>query len=601
MEIKTGSYMGLGAVRQQDDVTFCVAAETDEPVFLLLYNQGEQEMQRIPMAPIESGSTLHTVLLEGIGQGEVVYNLEIDGRERLDSAAKLVRGREDFGAHRQIEAGEAPQEDRRSVLPVQESFDWKGDHTLQLPWEEAVAYGLHVRSYTMQRNGRGRKAGTFAALREQIPYWQELGINQIVLMPAYEFDECGTRKMNVWGYGDACYFAPKAAYAAGDRPDVEMKMLVRSLHQAGIELLMEFAFWHSEMSYMAQCLSYWHSAYHIDGFVLMTDGASAQELAREPQLSGVKIIAPQLDAQRIYPTGRRLPRRLAQANDGFKIDMRRMLKSDEGALRSFVGRFRKNGRDIAVMNYMTGHDGFTLADLVSYNQKHNEENGEGGRDGSAEEFSWNCGVEGATRKRTVNRLRMRQMKNAMAMMLLAQGVPYLRGGDEFGNSQQGNNNPYCLDNAVSWVDWKGKRSNKELLEFVQALIAFRKAHPILHRGNVLTGEDTACSGYPDFSVHGDRAWYGSFSKEMRHVGIMECGEQAGQEAYVYMAFNFHWEEQEFALPYLPEGWHWQVALCTAEKQEMQCADHPVRLFGIPGRSICVLEGIKAKEEADHER
>ena len=598
----------MGAQVERDGITFSVTAPAEEEVNLILYRRGTEEiLEEIPFPRGGYSGMVRTVKVTGIHPDQYEYNYRIGGRVVTDPAARLVSGSPVFGDR-------TPRgEHQRRAGFVKSGFDWKGDQTpLQIPYKDGIMYQLHVRGFTKQKNSRVRHKGTFLGLQEKLPYLKELGINQVLLMPAYEFDEIqkerGTGasagreetqrdgRLNYWGYIPGFYFSPKRSYSATDRPDVEFKTMVRTFHEQGIEVLMEFAFPDPvNLELVNDCLNWWVREYHVDGFSLLMDPEAAAFLALSPFLRKTKLLSGYFPTERIYPAGRKGGFcNLAECNDGFKITARKLLKGDENQLSDFVGRIRRNPKDSGVVNYITSHDGFTLMDLVSYDKKHNEANGEQGRDGADCDFSWNCGAEGPTKKRMIARLRLRQQKNAFAMLLLAQGTPMLLAGDEFGNSQQGNNNPYCHDSELTWVDWSREKSGRELTEFVRALIRFRKEHRILHPEKELTGTDTLSCGYPDFSCHGSRAWYGAFEYQNRHVGLMYCGKYADSGEFIYVAYNFHWEPRMLALPNLPEGQGWSVKLDTAAEGEEAGAGPAVpgfvegRAMEVPGRSVRVL-------------
>jgi glycogen operon protein len=372
--------------------------------------------------------------------------------------------------------------------------------------------------------------------------------------------------------------------------------MVKAFHKAGIEVLLEFSFAPSaDIVQVVRCLTYWAQEYHVDGFSVMARDSVLAELARLPLFRTRKLIATW------YPEEMKAYNReethlcLAESNDGFMNDCRRLLKGDESALQAFSYRIRAYGDDCGQINYMTNHDGFTLMDLVSYDRKHNADNGEQERDGTDYNYSWNCGVEGTTKKRSIRELRMRQRKNAYAMMLFSQGTPMLLAGDEFGNSQDGNNNPYCHDSELTWLDWSRTRSNKELTVFVQEAIAFRKSHQMLHQDRKFQCADPLSSGFPDLSFHGERAWYGDFEHTRRSLGCMYSGYYAGEENFLYIAYNFSWEPQEFALPLLPKGKEWHRVMDTSKKQSFlpeteQEVLKDIRSFQVPERTVVVLEG-----------
>lgn len=607
---------GPGATVEKDGVTFGYYATGDERPVLLLYKKGTEEIAaEIPFPEQKNGNFYGMKVKMQPSQYE--YNFREGNQVITDPYAKKIAGRQVFG--------EIPSGDVHSLRGgfITKNYNWGEECAPQIPFSEVVMYHLHVRGFTMQKDSGVRKKGTFAGLKEKIPYLKELGVNQVKLMPVNEFADMAAQKrkeigpptsqkealeyalerqvakpeykMNYWGYGEGFYFAPKASYAASADPDVELKDLVKAFHANGMEVILEFSFTdETHMGMISDCLNYWASEYHVDGFsVIARDGLSA-ELALLPLFKTKKLICnwyPDYAQQRNLEKGYQI----AASNDGFMVDCRRMLKGEEQYLGAFAYQLRKNPSGFASVNYMTNHDGFTLNDLVSYDRKYNEDNGEMGHDGSDYNFSWNCGLEGETKKREILKLRMRQRKNAYAMMLFSQGVPMLLAGDEFGNSQKGNNNPYCHDSELTWVDWSRRRSNKELVDFVREAIAYRRKHPTLHQKKELKGADTLSSGFPDLSFHGERAWYGDFDRATRHVGSMFSCRYAGETGFIYIAWNFDWVPQQFALPVLTKKEKWYKVMDTSEKEsflpeEKQEALAECKHFAVPPRTVVILEG-----------
>ena len=408
-----------------------------------------------------------------------------------------------------------------------------------------IAYSLHVRGFTKHSSSGVAHKGTFDGVTEKLPYLQKLGINQIHLMPVYEFDE-NQRHVNYWGYGKAYFFAPKASYAAGD-PVNEMKSLVRQMHLAGIEVILEMPFTEgTTFSLILDCLRYWVMQYHVDGFIVNPYICNPDELAKDPVLAKSKIL---------------------KKEDGFQNVMRRFLKGDEGMIRDVICQLKN--QDTQLYNYIASHNGFTLCDVVSYDGKHNEANGENNLDGPDYNYSWNCGAEGATRRKAVLELRKKQMRNAFFLLLMAQGTPCLLAGDEFANSQKGNNNVYCQDNETAWLNWKQLEKEKELFDYVRNLIALRKRLPILHSEKPLLGRDEMSCGVPDVSYHGESAWQIPQNVASRQLGVYYHGE-GESEGDCFIAYNMHWTEHKFALPALSKGKRWYRVFSTEEelKEEM---------------------------------
>ena len=285
--------------------------------------------------------------------------------------------------------------------------------------------------------------------------------------------------------------------------------------------------------------------------------------------------------------------------------MRRVLKGDEDQVGRLIYQTRRNPDAYGVINYMAATNGFTMMDMVSCEQKHNEANGENNRDGSDYNYTWNCGVEGTTRKKKIVQMRKKQLRNAFLLLFLSQGTPMFLAGDEFGNSQNGNNNAYCQDNEISWLDWKGYKSgNSEMFRFVKDLIAFRKKHKILHMGQELSMTDSLSCGFPGISYHSSSAWYGELDGQNRKIGVMYCGKYADEDELIYIAYNMHWMEHTFALPALPGGYRWNVALDTGEgilEEDKWRLLPDSRQVQVSSRTVTVLIGRKHKDVKESNR
>ena len=335
------------------------------------------------------------------------------------------------------------------------------------------------------------------------------------------------------------------------------------------------------------CLRYWAAEYHIDGFrfdlaaILGRDPFGAplpnppllETLAFDPVLAKCKLVAEAWDAGGLYQVGS-FPAygRWAEWNGKYRDAARKFLKGEAGLVGEMAQRLQ-GSPDLylsrgptASVNFITAHDGFTLMDLVSYNEKHNWANGENNNDGANDNESWNCGWEGPTDDPGINALRRRQVKNALTMLMVSQGVPMILMGDEVGRTQQGNNNTYCQDNELNWMDWSLLESNADLFRFAKRIIAFRHAHPVLRNRWHFSNRDYVGSGYADISWHGTKAWSADWSDSSRTIAFMLCGKHARggaeQDNYIYVAMNTHWEAHWFDLPGLPQGMQWHVAANT---------------------------------------
>ena len=563
MKVVQGAPLPLGVSRQKEALNFAVEVKEGKQCTLLLYKCGENvPMEKIPMKEEAGTGTVRCVMLSDLPAQACEYNYEIDGKIVTDPYAKGIAGRErwndqvDFTPH-QV----------RGKIPQKEEYPWEDDCPLRIPEEDVIAYSLHVRGFTRHSSSKVKKKGTFRGVMEKLPYLKELGINQIQCMPVYEFEERG-RKVNYWGYGEGFFFAPKASYASDHDAQKELKELVKTCHREGIEVVLDFPFTaQTRFQIVEDCLRYYVMEYHIDGFLLNPYQVPVEFLRRDPVLSGTKLLI---------------------KDESFQNTMRRFLKGDEGMIASVAEQFRRKTSVSGSCNYITNHTGFTLEDLVSYDAKHNEANGEQNQDGPDYNYSWNCGVEGKTRKKQIVKLRQGQKRNAMFLLMTAQGTPCLLAGDEFGNSQGGNNNVYCQDNETGWVDWSRLEREKSFFHYVKELIAFRKKHGILHQKEALTGTDRSGSGIPDISYHGEAAWQIQQEASSRQLGILYSGSPK-KESNCFLLYNMHWIAHSFALPALPKDQAWYQVMSTEEGfYEQPLLIEGKRSIILEGRSVAAF-------------
>lgn len=563
MKVVQGAPLPLGVSRQKEALNFAVEVKEGKQCTLLLYKCGENvPMEKIPMKEEAGTGTVRCVMLSDLPAQVCEYNYEIDGKIVTDPYAKGIAGRErwndqvDFTPH-QV----------RGKIPQKEEYPWEDDCPLRIPEEDVIAYSLHVRGFTRHSSSKVKKKGTFRGVMEKLPYLKELGINQIQCMPVYEFEERG-RKVNYWGYGEGFFFAPKASYASDHDAQKELKELVKTCHREGIEVVLDFPFTaQTRFQIVEDCLRYYVMEYHIDGFLLNPYQVPVEFLRRDPVLSGTKLLI---------------------KDESFQNTMRRFLKGDEGMIASVAEQFRRKTSVSGSCNYITNHTGFTLEDLVSYDAKHNEANGEQNQDGPDYNYSWNCGVEGKTRKKQIVKLRQGQKRNAMFLLMTAQGTPCLLAGDEFGNSQGGNNNVYCQDNETGWVDWSRLEREKSFFHYVKELIAFRKKHGILHQKEALTGTDRSGSGIPDISYHGEAAWQIQQEASSRQLGILYSGSPK-KESNCFLLYNMHWIAHSFALPALPKDQAWYQVMSTEEGfYEQPLLIEGKRSIILEGRSVAAF-------------
>lgn len=563
MRTDKGRIYPLGALVLENGVNFSVAVEQGKKCELLLYKAGgKSPFWNIEMKEEPNHGMLRAIQVEGLKPEEWEYNFRIDGAECLDPYVRAVSGKKNWGEP--LEEGKVP----RGRIVV-DDYDWEGDTPLQIPYEEVVAYSLHVRGFTKHSSSKVKNKGTFSGVIEKIPYMRHLGINQIHLMPIYEFEENGKYK-NYWGYGEAYWFAPKAAYAKSHDQVKELRDMVKSCHRSGIEVILNLPFT-AEVSHsnIVECIHYYMLEFHVDGFIVNPCCTPFEELRKDPLLSNTKIL---------------------RQKDDFQDIMRRFLKGDEGMIDGVMWWLRHTTGKDGVFNYITSHTGFTLNDLVSYDRKHNELNGEKNQDGPDYNYSWNCGAEGPSRKKAVVELRKNQIKNACMLLLFAQGMPCIHAGDEFLNSQKGNNNVYCQDNETGWLNWSKEGEEYWLFRFVRDLIAFRRKHPVLHCKEELAGIDRVASGVPDISYHGESAWQVPSEVSSRQLGIYYYGE-AFEDVSCFVAYNMHWLAHSFALPALTKKKKWYLAVSTQDGvlEEEILLENQKEVI-VDERTICIFIG-----------
>lgn len=643
-------------------ISICAELYGRESNGILLYEQGEEKPVRIDFTEEMKFGNMYRCVLTGISEAflqNYSYLFHEDGKAVADIFAKQFAGHRLFGEeHRKAAETDA----LKACLFVSEKFNWQGDQRPKTAYEDSIYYGMHVRGFTKDASSRIREAGTFAGIQKKIPYLKKLGVTGIVLQPVYEFEECmkksGSRtasgisrqqaadseiRLNYWGYLPGYYMAPKNAYSFSGDAVTEVKTLVRELHKNNLEIVLQFYFEPSMTAFrMRDILLYWAKNYHIDGFELLGAELPLKEIALEPELADVKLWSgafPYEEMERARKGGNFLKKPehagsgkqkkavrqeklwIAGIDQGYRDTVRRFLKGDGGMLSAFLQCQRAHSTEHGQINFLAYYGGFRLADVVSYEHKHNEDNGEDNRDGEDVNYSWNCGVEGETKKKSVLALRQQLMKNALAMLFTSQGTPLLFMGDEWGKSSGGNNNPYCQDNGLTWQKWSLKKNEKELLAFTGELIALRKARGVIHQKKPLTLMDHLSCGCPDLSYHGAEAWRTSMDYQTRYIGVMLCGKycvtDGREEDCLYIAYNMHWEPHEFALPKPFKDRRWRLLMDTAkegeigadgqtdaaapEAKEEASADSPCLSVTLPARSVRIYVSEKVEDAPKQKR
>lgn len=677
-KIRPGFFRMYGACVASNGVSFTINSHGATRCTLLLFKpQASKPYARIPFPDSYRIGDTYSMLVFDIKPDEFEYAFSFDGPYEpakgllfneenvlLDPYSRAVTGQRKWG-----EKPEDGKDFEYRARVVKSNFDWGNIKQLEQPFEDLVIYETHVRGYTKDKSSGVSAPGTFAGLKDKIPYLKDLGINAVELMPIFEFDEMesarvvdGVQLYNYWGYNTVSFFAPNTSYAFNEEHNHEgdeLKSLIKALKENGIEVILDVVFNHTaegnEMgpcfsfkgidnnvyymltpdahyynfsgcgnvmncnhpvvrSFIIDCLRHWAIEYRVDGFrfdlasILGRDQNGApmanppilESLAFDPVLGKMKLIAEAWDAGGLYQVGS-FPswNRWAEWNGRYRDDMRSFLKGDDGMAGNAITRIT-GSRDLyspesrghkASVNFMTCHDGFTLYDLYSYNEKHNEKNGWNNTDGDNNGHSWNCGAEGETDDPNVNGLRRRLIKNAFAALLCSRGPAMFFAGDEFCNTQFGNNNAYCQDNIISWLDWSRLEEFKEIHDFVRHMIQFRKEHPILRKMT----KPSSCQ-FPEISVHNGTPFNASTDYKTKLIGIMYAGrnEEDTEDDIVFYCMNAYWEPLVMQLPVLPNGKHWHVDTNTnAEYFDGEDFTAKTELLGVntirvPARTTIIL-------------
>ena len=631
---KQGVDMPLGVSLQNNMFNFAVAMPGSSSCNLVLYKKGETDpAEVIPMEASALGVfTVAVQIPKKAGYTEYEYLYQTGETYICDPYAVKINGREVYGEDPKLAV-------RAEVYASVEEVTPYKRHALS----DLVLYKLHVRGFTMGNGSGVRKKGTYAGLTEKIPYLKNLGINAVLLLPVVEYDELeashknargpvigepartylgqtvakggkkakkaskeaedekkAAAKVNYWGYGAASYyFAPKTAYASNkEKACAEFKQMVDKLHAAGIDVYLEMMFDGSvSQSFMLECLRHWVRTYGIDGFHISEQQLPVSLVAGDVYLKNAAFFISDVPDW----LKNQYPNRLLEYRESFCMEMRRFLKGDEGMVPAVTYYMKNRREEAARVHFIADHNGFSLADLYSYDVRHNEANGENGRDGSEYNFSWNCGEEGPTKSKKIQALRMRMMKNALALTLLSQGTPMLLAGDEFGRTKLGNNNAYCQDNEISWLDWNLAKKNKGLLDFVKLILDIRKEHPLFTMERTLRENDFIGCGWPEISVHGTAPWKVDYSAYNRLAAYLYCGSYVRRadrtfEDNFYMMFNMHWEKHEFELPEM-EGVTWEIVFDTAAGKNLKKDEvFNGKTLELDARSVVLLKSVPNVKE-----
>tara|TARA_R110002049_G_scaffold72490_1_gene186944 strand:+ start:35381 stop:37471 length:2091 start_codon:yes stop_codon:yes gene_type:complete len=640
----------FGAKLQETGVQFSVFSRSATAMRLLLYNK---ITDREPAEVIDFDrdtdrwGDVWSLHVPGIDAGQL-YHLQAcgpwdpDNGHRFDSSARLI------DPYAMALAGEFQPSTDGVIRPprcvvIDDSFDWDGDRHIRRDISESIIYEMHVKGFTKSRTAKVKAPGSYLGVIEKIPYLKSLGITAVELMPVNEFpirDIYGNKmdRPNYWGYDPMAFFSPHRGYGHSKKPGAhvrEFKEMVKALHAAGIEVILDVVFNHTcegneqgptlsfkglenQVYYILSegkhytnysgcgntingnhpvvremifhCLRHWVHNYHIDGFrfdlasilsrdrngELIPNPPMVELIAEDPLLADTKIIAEAWDAAGAYQVGSFGNHRWAEWNGRYRDDVRGFWRGDGGTLGALATRlagssdlYEHDGRPpFCSINFITSHDGFTMNDLVSYKEKHNLANGEDNRDGDNHNISDNYGAEGTTRKKSINTIRGRQIRNMLATLMLSQGVPMLVSGDEIRRTQKGNNNAYCQDTDISWFDWRLVEKNADMLRFVQSLTKFRREQPTVRRREYLTGKPVDGRLIPDVSWYapdGSPLDWGQHELAMvayiAAPGKADDPEGLGRD--LVMMFNSTGQDREYKLPEVGRGTKWNLFIDTA--------------------------------------
>ena len=675
-------------------VQFNLFSRNATAVSLLLFDEAEDtgpaEVIRLDPEQNRTGDVWHIHVL-GLRTGQL-YLYQVDGPFDPDRGHRFNPEQWLIDPYAKALTHDRPWKKwKRDLMPrcvvVNDYFDWQGDVPLNYPLRDCVIYETHLAGLSEHPSAESAAPGTYRGVIEKIPYFRDLGITSLEFLPIQEYNPHellqknplnGRTLTNYWGYSTINFFSPAARYSStGSRGQqvTEFKEMVRELHAAGIEVILDIVFNHTAegneegptisfrgldnsiyyilddtrrgyknysgcgntmncnhpilRNFIIDCLQYWVMEMHVDGFRfdlgsilgrdrngrLLENPPIIERIAEDPILRETKLIAEAWDAAGAYQVGSFPGGRWAEWNDRFRDDMRQFWRNDPRKVSGFAMRFSgssdlylSDGRKpFHSINFITSHDGFTLNDLVSYEEKHNEENGEANRDGHNSNYSANYGVEGTAEDPEIEQIRSRQIKNFLASLLLSTGTPMILGGDEFRRTQRGNNNAYCQDNHISWFDWTYSRRNADILRFCRELIKFRRRHPAFKRSDFFSGQDLSLNGLPDITWLDEKCAAVDWSREKNLLAILIDGSKAEIQADrddndFFLMFNATGEEVRFQIPDPPSGKVWQRKIDTSMSPDILDMNvvedlHRQEYYKVASRSFVLLISEHSGSEA----
>ena len=620
-----------GVIVTEDGVIVSAVFRRKEPCGLILYSRADATEFSVTLTDEYCFGSLYSVKISGIDPAQWCYRLFSGSTYFVDPCCRSLVQIKSGG--RTISAGGFFYRPDDRLPAFRGAFHRRGGET--------VIYCLHVRGFTMLDAGLSSVPGTFSAVAEKAVYLKSLGVNAVELMPIYELQpvtraedgpltmeealalypvskdglpvrDLSVRKVNYWGYARGFYYSPNSAYSTPGYEGGAQKEffdMVGKFHEAGICVYLQLYFPVSVTSQQQiEIARFYVTHYYVDGFHLMGSVADIRAFSTDPILSDVRLFYTQFPYGEIEGMDAENPEagmistaNLFDYNDRFSTLIRRFGKSDDYVMREFLYEFFKVPKGHGNVHYICSNDGFTLRDLVSYSEKHNEPNGEGGNDGNPDNYSWNCGIEGETDQEDVLRLRRSQIRNFLTLLFLSQSTPMINAGDEAFNTQFGNNTPYCQDNETGWTIWDNGETGDHVRSFVKRIIRFRSEHPVFTGISPFKNTDYIGCGYPDISLHGAEAWKPDLSHFSHSIGICLCENyvrSADKTQLLYLAINMHWETQELGLPKLAPRRRWNLLVDTALEDsflDRECIIDDQHIVEVSPRSIKILNTVTSNK------
>lgn len=605
MRLKRGDFGLFGARCTDDSIIFTYATQTNTKTYINIYdNKTYRLIDTIDITKQYRLGRVCSVEVFGLCASDICYLIYRDGRETMDEYATKIVGRNIWDDKTRSD------NDYKVYAAIAcDNYTFNYDKVSIAP-KDMIIYKLHMRGYTMQHHLNRWDKGNYKGLIKCLDEIADLGITSIEFQPIYEFEEIAlkessvvdehyqttniitdTGKINYWGYNNGHYFAPKASYFGGDNASSNMKYMVDEIHRRGLEVIMEIAYDERvDLDVMVSSLIFWVREYRIDGIHILGNNLPIDRIVKNPYLADTKIF------YHMYPyetlMDEKFDKHLFIYNDEFLYALRSLQNHFDGYIAELANNTKRQNTHYGFVNYAANSNGFTLFDSFAYGEKHNEANGEDNRDGNNYNCSNNYGCEGKTNNKTINMMRLNNIKTAICAVMLSQAIPLILAGDEVGNSQMGNNNVYCQDNEVGWVDFPKTKYAVAIREFTKRMIQFRKDNPLIRLEEPMHMNDYHHTGIPDLSYHGKEPWMMGIGDEKKALGVLYTGEYslADNKDDILVCYNFHYDEERFALPRLIGNKKWYMLLnTTGEFTDISYLEDQHYIL-VPGGSITILLG-----------